>query len=375
MTKRMIIMLILCALVLGSLFAYKQFISTMMMKHITAMSSVPVSVSSIDAEISSWQPEIRTVGSLRAVKGTDVAPEVAGMVENIFIDSGQDVTEGALLLQLRSADDRARLDSLIASRQLATLTFERSAKLLQVNGISQATYDADKANLDNLTAQVETQRALLEKKTILAPFSGRLGLRRVDIGQILSVGTTIVTLQQLDPIYIDFFVPQQSLEQLSVGQKVQATLDALPGEVFEGEILALEARIDTSTRNIEVRATLKNPDKKLRPGMFATVALANGPQQDFITLPQTAVTFNPYGSVVYVIKKGKDESGQDALRAHMTFVETGMTRGDQIAITKGIKKGDTVVTAGQMKLRNATVVTINNNIVPANDPNPLPEDR
>ena len=375
MIKRMVIMLFLCALVLGGVFGFKMFGKKMMMQHMAAMANPVHTVSTTIAKSEPWKQEIKAVGTLRAVKGADISSEVVGTVEHIFMESGQDVTEGTVLLQMRSSDDYARLQSLIAQMKLAQLNVDRDAKQLKVQAISQATYDADIAALENLMAQVEAQKVLLEKKTITAPFSGSLGIRKVDVGQYLGAGTAIVTLQQLDPIYLDFFLPQQSLARIKVGQKVTARSDAVKGTTFEGEITAIDSKVDEATRNVAVRATFKNPEKTLRPGMFVTASVEEGAPQNLLTLPQTAITFNPYGSTVFVVTAdGTDDKGNKKLKATMTFVKTGQTRGDQITILDGIKEGDEVVTAGQLKLQNGSSVAINNSIQPSNDAAPTPQD-
>ncbi len=376
MIKRMIIMLFLCALVLGGVFGFKMFGKKMMMQHMAAMANPVHTVSSTIAKTEAWQQEIKAVGSLRAVKGADIANEVVGTVDNIFMESGQDVAEGTILVQLRSADDYAKLQALIAQMKLAQLNVDRDAKQLAVQAISQATYDADIATLENMKAQVEAQKVLLEKKTIMAPFSGSLGIRKVDVGQYLAAGTAIVTLQQLDPIYLDFFLPQQDLSRIKVGQKVVARTDALEGATFEGEISAIDSKVDEATRNVAVRATFKNAEKTMRPGMFVTASIEEGTPQNLLTLPQTAITFNPYGSTVFVVTPdGTDDKGNKKLKATMTFVKTGQTRGDQIAILDGIKEGDEIVTAGQLKLQNGSLVAINNSIQPKNDAAPAPQDK
>ncbi|NTU76679.1 MAG: efflux RND transporter periplasmic adaptor subunit [Alphaproteobacteria bacterium] len=376
MIKRMIVMLALCGLVLGGVFAFKMFGLKMMKQHMAAASNPPQSVSTIKVSLEGWKTEIRAVGSLRAAKGADLSSEVQGMVENIFFESGQDVEEGTVLLQLRSADDKAKLAALEANLHLAELTVERDGKQLKAKAISQATYDGDAANLESLKAQVAEQRASLEKKTILAPFAGRLGIRQVDVGQYLSPGAAIVTLQQVDPIYLDFSVPQQVLTKVDLGQKIEARTDAYPDKAFEGEVTAVNAKVEENTRNIEVRATLRNADKALKPGMFATVSVTTGAPQQYLTLPQTAIAFNPYGSTVYIVETtGADDKGAKQPTAKMVFVQTGATRGDQIAVLSGIKEGDEVVTAGQLKLRNGSPLVINNSIQPSNDINPKPEDK
>ncbi|MDX9688894.1 MAG: efflux RND transporter periplasmic adaptor subunit [Proteobacteria bacterium] len=376
MIKRMIIMLFLCGLVLGSVFGYKMFGAKMMMKYMAAAANPVQTISTMSAKKDVWQPTIKVVGSIRAAKGADLSPEVAGTIDKIFIESGQDVTEGAILLQLNSTDAVAQLKALEAQATLAKLTLDRDTVQLKVKAISQAAFDAAKANYDSLKAQVAQQKAMLEKKTVLAPFSGRLGIRKVDVGQYVPAGTPIVTLQKLDSVFFDFFLPQQNIGRISEGQKIILTTDALVGKTFEGTISAINARVDENTRNIEVRATFANPDKALLPGMFANATINTGAAQSFITLPQTAVTINPYGNTVFVVSQdGTDDNGKPKLVAKTSFIKTGDTRGDQIAILDGIKEGDEVVIAGQLKLRNGSLVQINNKTLPTNDSNPEPADR
>jgi membrane fusion protein (multidrug efflux system) len=366
MTKRMILMLILVALVLGGVFGFKAFVGMQMAKGMKAAGMPAQTVSTVKAAITDWQPKIEAVGSFRAVNGADLSAEVSGIVESIAFDSGSDVEKGAVLVQLRAEDDVAKLDALQATAKLADITYERDRKLLESKAVSQATADSDEANLSNAKAQVAEQQAIVDKKTIRAPFAGHLGIRQVDVGQYLNPGSAIATLQQLDPLYADFNVPEGAMTQLALGQKVAATTDAFPGASFEGEITALNSRVDESTRNVQVRASFKNPDHKLLPGMFATVTVDSGTPQRAITLPQTAITFNPYGNTVYVV----DASNPDKPATKQVFVTTGATRGDQVAITSGLKEGDEVVSAGQLKLRNGMPITVNNSVQPKNDPAP-----
>jgi membrane fusion protein, multidrug efflux system len=237
------------------------------------------------------------------------------------------------------------------------------------------TVDNDKWTLKNNEAQVAQQQALIDYKFIKAPFSGRLGIRQVDLGQYLAAGTAIVTLQQLDPVYVDFYLPQQALAQIKVGQRLVGKVDTFPGQTFDGEISAINSLVDAATRNVQVRGTLKNPDHRLLPGMFATVDIDAGAPQQLVTLPQTAIAYNSYGNIVYVIDDKGNANGPPQLVARQTFVTTGQTRGDQVALLTGVKEGDVVVTAGQIKLRNGTPVVLNNSVQPSNDINPKPDDR
>ncbi len=374
MFKRMVIMMVLCALVLGGVFGYKMFVGKMMMKYMAAGKNPPQTVSTAKAVISDWQAAYKAVGSMRAVKGADLAPEVAGIVENIKFESGDDVEEGATIIHLRDADDEAKLRALKAAERLAEITLERDEKQLKAQAVSQATVDTDRANLDAAKAQVDQQQAVLNKKTIKAPFAGRIGVRNVDVGQYLNAGTAVVTLQQLDPIYIDFYLPQQVLKNVRKGQKVTLTTDTWGDKAFDGEISAINAKVDQATRNVLIRAAFKNPEKQLLPGMFASASIAYGDAAKKLTIPQTAITFNPYGNTVYLVDHTQ-ENGKDVLKAKQTFVMTGETRGDQIVIESGLKEGDEVVSAGQVKLRNGSLLVINNAIQPTNDENPKPQEQ
>jgi membrane fusion protein (multidrug efflux system) len=311
------------------------------------------------------------------VRGADLSIEVSGVVDSISFNSGDDVEQGAVLLKLRSEDDAAKLESLQATAQLNQINYDRDQKQLKIQAVSQANLDTDAANLKNANAQVAQQQAILDKKTLRAPFAGHLGIRAVDLGQYLSAGTAIVTLQALDPIFLDFFVPQQAIDQVRLGQTVAVKIDAYKDQTFNGEITALNPKVDASSRNVQVRATLKNADHRLLPGMYATVAIATGAPQNYITLPQTSITYNPYGNTVYIVdSKGADAAGKPQLIARQTFVTTGPTRGDQVAVLKGVNDGDMIVTAGQIKLHNGSTVLIDNSISPTADAAPnVPLDR
>jgi membrane fusion protein (multidrug efflux system) len=376
MIKRMVIMLVLAALVFGGVFGFQAFKSTMIKKFMSQMAAPPQTVSVSKAGYQDWDQRLEAVGSLRAVKGADLSLEVAGVVDSISFNSGDDVEEGALLLKLRADDDIAKLQSLQATVELSEIVYERDMKQLKIQGVSQATLDTDAANLKNAKAQLAQQKAILDKKFLRAPFAGHLGIRSVDLGQYLAAGTAIVTLQALDPVYLDFFLPQQAIDQVRLGQQVAVTIDAFPKQAFAGKITAINPKIDAATRNVQVRATLQNTDHRLLPGMYATVGITIGEPQHQITLPQTAITYSPYGNSVYVVDdKGPDAAGKSQLVARQTFVTTGPTRGDQVAILAGVSEGDSIVVAGQIKLHNGTTVLINNAIMPTADAAPVPVDR
>jgi len=284
----------------------------------------------------------------------------------VSFDSGADVEAGTVLLRLRPNDDAARLAELQASADLAAQNLARDAKQFSAQAVSQATMDTDHSRLASARAQVAQQQALIAEKTIRAPFAGRLGLRLVDQGQYLPAGTTIVTLQALDPLYVDFYVPQQAFAQLRVGNDADLAVDSYPGRVFKARISAIAPKLDVASRMLSVRATLSNPDHALLPGMFANVTLDVGTPHRYITLPNAAIVYNPYGSLVYVVGAGSPAP------VHQVLVKTGPTRGDQIAVLEGLKEGDIVVSAGQIKLHPGSTVLVDNTIQPSNDPQPHP---
>ena len=376
MIKRMLVMLVLVGAVLGGVFGFKTFVDEKVKEFMAGAGNPPQTVSTAQAAVTQWQPQLEAVGSLRAVRGADLSLEVPGVVEEINFQSGDEVQVGAVLLRLRGDDEIAKLESLEAVARLSQITYDRDVKQLKAQAISQAVVDNDEANLRNNKAQVAQQKAIVDKKILRAPFAGQLGLRQVDLGQYLGAGTAIVTLQSLTPIYVDFLLPQQAFERIKVGQAVAAKVDAYPGKAFSGAITAINPKVDAATRNVQVRVTLENADHKLLPGMYATVDIDTGAPQSLVTLPQTAISYNPYGNLVYLVDdKGKDAAGKPLLVARQTFVTTGATRGDQVSVLKGVKEGDTVVTSGQMKLRNGSPLLINNTVKPVDDPNPLPVDQ
>jgi membrane fusion protein, multidrug efflux system len=375
MIKRMLIMLAVVAVLFGGLFGFKAFLGGVIRKSISAQGIPPQTVSTAKAQFTEWQGEFQAVGTLRAVRGADLASEVPGVITAIQFQSGQEIEAGAPLVQLNNESDLARLRSLAAAAELAETIYERDKKQLEIQAVSQAVVDADAASLKSAKAQVAEQQALVNKKLVRAPFSGRLGIRAVDIGQYVNAGVKLVTLQALDPVYVDFFAPQKSLEKIALKQKVTLKVDAFPGQQFSGEISSIDPRLDPATRNIQVRATVRNPKHSLLPGMFATVVLASGGRQRYLTLPQTAVSYNPYGDTVFVVEENKGKDEKVALLAQQKFVTTGETRGDQVAILSGIKEGDTVVTAGQIKLRSGFPVIVNNSIQPTNEAAPQPKDQ
>lgn len=376
MTRRMVIMLAIVGIILAGFIGFQMLKAHFIKNFVASMGNQAATVSAITASNQSWSPSLRAVGSLRAVRGTDIAPQLAGVVSDIPFKSGEEVQAGDVLLQLADEDDVANLNALKASAELARLTYERNKELVRTRAVSQASLDNAVATYRSAQAQVAAQQALVNKKQIRAPFAGRVGIRLVDVGQYLSPGTKVTTLQSLDPIFIDFSLPQQSVRLVEPGQQVTATTDAFPGETFTGKIVAIDSKLDAETRNVSVRAELANPGHKLLPGMFGSVTIVTGAPQSILTLPRTAITYNPYGQSIYLVKKGEaGEDGKPVLTVEQSFVTTGEARGDQIAIVKGVKEGDMVVTAGQIKLRNGSHVVIDNSVKMPNEAEPTVQDR
>lgn len=369
MTRRLIIMLAGCAIVFGGVLGFQAFVRHMMQK---GMASAPMPVQTIStakAEALDWQPTLHAVGSVRAVNGTDLSAEVPGIVEEIRFESGDDVSTGQVLVNLRSGVDVARLREAQAAVELARADYRRYQELAPKGLVSKATLDSAESQFRSAEAQVRQQQEGVKRTSIRAPFGGRIGLRVVDVGQYLNAGARIATLQALDQLLVDFFLPQRDLGQLSARQHVTVTVDAWPGQKFPGEILAVDSRVDPQTRNVAVRARIDNPGHRLLPGMYVSVDVDAGKPVRYVTLPQTAIVFNSFGDAVFLVK-GTD----DKLTARQAFVKVGPTRGDQIAIVSGVDAGATVVSAGQIKLQDGTPIRISNTVQPSNNPAPNPPD-
>ena len=374
--RRMTIMLCGVFLLLGLIFGFNQLKNFMIKHFIAGMGLPPAAVSTMVVETTAWQPKLSSVGNVRAFRGVDLSTEIGGLVQSVPIKSGMDVKEGELLIKLNDASDVAQLNSLKAMADLARVINERDRQQLEIQAISKNVFDTSKADAKSKQAQVEQQTALVAKKNLKAPFSGRVGIVMINPGQFVNPGDKLLTLQTLDPIFVDFNLPQSNAEQIQVGQEIVVTTDAFKGSSFTGKVTAVSPKVDTNTRNIQIEAQLANPDKKILPGMFANVNIKLGDEVKMLTLPQTAVTYNPYGSTVFIAKPTgkKDKQGKPALEAQQVFVTTGPTRGDQVAILKGIEEGATVVTSGQLKLKNGTPLIVNNKVLPSNSPNPQPQE-
>lgn len=357
MLKRFLIVIVFSLLIFGGLFGTK----VMQIKTAMASRQMPpppvVAVSEVQKE--TWQPFLKAVGSLTVSAGIDVSNEVAGMVKAFHFKSGEKVEKGQLLVELDDATDKADLERLQAAQWLAQVKFDRAKQLIGKKMTSQSDYDEARALLEGAKASVALQRAVLEKKRIKAPFTGRLGIRQVSLGQYLPAGTPIVSLDALDLIHADFSLPERELSRLAEGQPVRVRVQAYPDQFFDGKISAITPAIDVGTRSVKIRADLENPDEKLQPGMFAYVDVLLPEEQHVLTLPDTAITYNPYGAYVFVV-----ESSDQGYKVTHRQVETGETRKGRVEITKGLQAGEKIVAAGQVKLRNGMAVQIDSKPAP-----------
>lgn len=355
--KRLILVLLLLAVIFGGIFGWK-YRQLQQMQAQMSQPQPPAAVAATTVEQEAWQPTLRAVGSLVAVNGVAVSTEVAGVVSGVAFESGETVERGDVLIRLDDSVDRAALTGLQADRELARVQFERTQDLLERRALSRSEFDEAKARFDAARAAVTEQRARIALKTIRAPFGGLLGLRRADLGEYLSPGARIVQLQALDPIYLDYAVPESQFNRLRVGQQVEARMDAVPGESFRGSISAIDSGIEAGTRTVTVRATLPNPEGALRPGMFAEVETLEGEPQPVLTVPRTAVSFNTYGDFAFLIAEGDDGE----LTVERRALTTGATRQGRVVVEDGLADGDRVVRAGLVKLRNGQRVTIDNSV-------------
>jgi membrane fusion protein, multidrug efflux system len=327
----------------------------------------PETVTSAAVTRDTWETLLTAVGSLDAVQGVTITAEVTGKVVKIAFEPGSQVAAGDLLVQQDISEEKARLRSAQATAKLAQINFERSEKLLPEKVISQSDYDNNRAKLTQAQAEVENIKAVIAKKTIRAPFTGRLGIRMINLGQVINDGQAIVALQALDPIFANFLLPQQQLARIQKGLAVRVTSDALPGQVVTGKITAINPEVDAATRNIRVQATLSNSDEQLRPGMYANVAVVLPKEEDVLTIPATAVLYAPYSDSVFVIEeaKGGAADGKPAGQTvRQQFVRLGEKRGDFIAVISGLKPDETVVSTGVFKLRNGQAVVVDNTLAP-----------
>ena len=374
MLKRLFAMLTVMIVLIGALGFVKFKQIQVAIAQGASFQPPPEAVTTIVAQQEQWPSTLNAIGTLAPVQGVTVSADLPGTIDRLNFESGNQVRAGDVLVQLDTRQERAQLAAAEAQRDLAQLNFERMQGLLKEKVISQAESDRATADIRQTEARVGEIRAAIDRKTIRAPFSGVAGLRQVNVGQYLSNGNPIVSLQALNPIYVNFGVPQQVGSQMREGHVVRITTDEVAGVAFEGRITAIDNIVDQTTRNIQVQATLANPGSRLHPGMFVQVEVALGPAREVVSLPASAISYAPYGDSVFVVTDLKDPHGQTYRGVRQQFVKVEGSRGDQVGIASGVKPGDEVVTYGAFKLRNAAAVFVNNKVRPGNNPAPNPED-
>lgn len=377
LSRRMTILILILVLVFGGLLGYNIARDVMIARYFSHFEVARVSVSSATAHSEDWQPVLQTVGTFVATQGIDINAQIGGVVKEIDFESGQMVKKGDLLLVLNDSVEQALLKSNLASLVLQQLNFQRQISLIKTGSTSTSDRDKARADLDGASAAVEQEKAYIAQKHIVAPFDGKLGIRQVSLGQYIVPGqTNIVTLESLDPLYLQFYLPEQNVTKLYVGQPIQFMVDSLPGKSFSGKVSALDAKVETDTHNVLIQALVNNEKSSndlwaFVPGMFAKVDILLSQKKNAIVVPLTAVTYTLYGDSVYVIKEDpndKDKSGKPYLKVYRQFVKTGEKKGDQVVILEGLKAGDKVVIAGQIKLHDGTAVKVNNSIVLSEKP-------
>jgi len=364
MTKKIILTLVIVLVLVGLLAGIKGLQFQTMFAQGANFAQPPETVTTTEVKQDTWQPTLTAVGSVAAVQGVMLSAEMSGAVKNIAFESGATVRAGDLLVELDSSVEQAQLRSAMASADLARLNLERARELRGKKMMSQADLDSAEAQAKQANAQIDNIRAVIAKKTIRAPFAGRTGIRQVNLGQFLDNGAAIVTLQSLDPVYVDFALPQQYLARLSVGMAVRVTTDAFPGQSFEGKLTAINSEVDAVTRNVRLQATLAT-DGRLRPGMYVNVAAVLPETERVLMIPATAVLYAPYGDSVFVVEDKKDEkTGVVGKVLNQRFVRLGKMRGDFVVVASGLDVDQTIVTTGVFKLRNGMSVVVDNKLAP-----------
>ncbi len=374
MARQMVVMLVLMALFIVAIGTWKVWQIKTGIAMAAKFAPPPTAVTTAVAKTERWQPVLSAVGSLKAVNGITVSTDLAGIISQIAFHSGAAVKKGDLLVKLDSSQEEAALHTAEARRDLAKLSLNRQKDLRSSGAVSQSDYDSADSEFRQDSGLVDAANALIARKTIVAPFDGILGIRQVDLGQYLDVGAPIVPLQSTDPIYVNFSLPQENLEQIAVGKKLHLKANGIASNEFEGEITSIDSRFDESTRNIVIQGTVANTANRLRPGMFVNVDVMQ-PEQDVVSIPATSISYAPYGDSVFVVKDVQGADGKPTKQALQQFVKTGPTRGDQVSIISGVKAGDEVVSSGVFKLRSGIPVQVNNSVQPGNEANPTPPNR
>ncbi len=375
MAKRMILMVALMAAIIAGLgfLKFKQFQA--MAEQFAAMQPPPDAVTTIVVAREEWPATLNAIGTVAAVQGVTVSADLPGVVDRIMFDSGKTVQKGDILVQLDTRQEQAQLTGAESQLELARLNHERMQELVKQDAVSRAEYDAAAAGLKQNDARLAEIRATIERKTIRAPFAGVLGIRQVNLGQYLTAGAPVVPLQSLDPIYVNFAVPQQDSAQMRPGRSVRISVSEAGGAEFTGRISAIDSVIDQTTRNVQVQATLPNPGAKLKPGMFVQAQVVLGAPQTVVPLPASAINYAPYGDSVFIVSDMKNPQGQSYRGVRQQVVKLGSARGDQIAVLSGLNAGEEVVSSGVFKLRNGAPIQVNNSVQPGNNRSPKTEDR
>ena len=375
MARRMILMLVFMTILIAALGFVKVRQFQAMAEQFAAMQPPPEAVTTVVVTREEWPVTVEAIGTVAAVQGVTVSADLPGIVERIAFDSGRAVRQGDVLVELDTKQEVAQLAAAEAQLQLARLNHDRMKGLVQQDAVSRAEYDAAAAEHTQAEARVREIRATIQRKTIRAPFNGVLGIRQVNLGQYLSGGAPVVPLQSLDPIYVNFGVPQQNAGDMKRGRTVTITAADGAGGEFTGRVTAIDSVVDSTTRNVQVQATFANPGGRLRPGMFVQAKVTVGAPQPVIALPASAISYAPYGDSVFVLGEMKSPQGATYRGVRQQIVKLGGARGDQVAVLAGINPGDEVVTSGVFKLRNGVAVQVNNTVQPSNSPAPAAEDR
>jgi membrane fusion protein, multidrug efflux system len=375
MTRKISFAVLIVILVLGGLAGVKVLQVQKLMAIGKTFAVPPESVAATVAHEEKWQGTLTAIGSVTAVQGVNVTTEVPGLVRELAFEPGTVVAKGDLLVRLDTSSEEAQLRAMEAQLNLARLNLERMSKLRAENMVSQSDLDTAEATMKQDQANADAIRATIEKKTIRAPFAGRLGIRQINLGQYLDVGKPIVSLQSLSPVYADFSLPQQELSRLSTGMRVRLYIDAFPERRFEGTLTTINPDLDPATRSIGLQATVQNPDQLLRPGMFTRAEVLLPEEKNVLVIPSTSVLSAPYGDSVYVIETNAPSAdGKAGLKVRQQLVRTGPARGDYLSVESGLKPGDRIVSSGVFKLRTGMSVVENNELTPKSTLTPRPPD-
>lgn len=376
MKKRIGAAILVLLLVVGVIAGIKFLQIRRMIEHGKKATEPPTTVNTAEVKKDSWEQTVPSVGSLEGVQGVDITAELPGRVVKVAFESGERVEQGDLLVKLNTSSEEAQLQAAEAAAELARISFKRASELVKEKAIARSQYDSAEARLKEALAQRDQIQATIDKKTIQAPFAGRLGIRLVNIGQILGEGDPIVTLQSLDPIYVNFLLPQAELTLVDNGTAIRVSSEILPEGETTGTITAINPKVDPDTRNVRIQGTISNPAEKLRPGMFVNVAVVQPEEREVLTIPATAVLYAPYSNSVFVVEEKEDDAGKKNTKVlRQQFVRLGDRRGDFVAVLSGLKEGEEVVSSGVFKLRNGMAVLVDNSVKPEFKLNPKPENR